>query len=206
MGYIFGADMMDRAILEMTLLDEQKLEPYMQYVHKTLRERQLAFQLGRAAPVIKAYCEFLDYSESKCRNLRNTESYQLQLTAVKFAGLSIALGHELAHHLKGHLPQKPSRTVFDMESEADRFGVGLALKAGVTPLLGIGSFVFFGSVSMDLPGAKDPGRHPHALCRGIVAMLAGIDDAERDPRFQTDRQAVRALRAPLEDLKRRESC
>lgn len=205
MGYIHGADMMDRAILEMTLLNEQELENYMRYVRRTLRQRELAYRTGGTPSPIKAYCEYLDNSQSECEALRSQESYQLQLTAIKFAGLALVLGHELGHHLKGHIRNR-ARKVIEMESEADRFGVSLSIRAGINPMLGMGSFVFAGSTLMDLPGSKSDDQHPEPICRAILAMQAGIDDAERDPRFQAERQALQPVRPQLSKLRAQERC
>jgi hypothetical protein len=205
MGYIYGADMMDRAILEMTLLDEQELESYMRYVRRTLRQRELAYRTGGTPSPIKAYCEYLDHSQGECEALRLEESYKLQLTAIKFAGLAVVLGHELGHHFKGHI-RNSTRKLADMEWEADRFGVSLSIRAGINPMLGMGTFAFAGSLLMDLPGSNSDDPHPKPLCRAILAMQAGIDDAERDPRFQAQRQALFPIRTQLSKIRAQEGC
>jgi hypothetical protein len=184
-GFLMASDYMDRAWLELMLLKDDDFEEYMRYVADKIRESVTAVQTGAKPPAIRGYCEYLGNSSSQCESMRGNAQYAKAYPLFKVSGLAVVMGHEIGHHVKGHLDRRPEdarrrETILTQERQADEFGLTLAIKAGINPIYSIGDLVLFGSFTLDHPFAQPADRHPHPMCRVFQALESGVAAMEAD--------------------------
>lgn len=192
-GFMAAGDLIDWALTYEIYVAQQQQVPvnseriikYTNVVAEIILNN--AHQRSRALPVkdIPYYLQWTGMGEDQYNEvtdgLRRDPDFQNLRALIKLHAFALILGHELGHHVLGHL-ESSERSV-RQEEEADAYGVKLEMKAGYMPLMSASSFLLFSAFE---GWSTNPGTthdHPYGVCRLFHLADASIKSISDDTDF-----------------------
>jgi len=97
-----------------------------------------------------------------------------------FVSLAFVLGHEIGHHVLGHIGQKIGERE---EAAADEFSMNLIIKAGYDLSMASGPFLLFDAINPHGTIPRVARTHPEALCRWQKLLFVTWGHLKKDPDF-----------------------
>jgi hypothetical protein len=169
--------------------DTDRVIAYARYYVDGKLAQQAAFARGQTATPLKNYFVWTGMSAAKAQEtfaaLNKDTIYQQTFNAVLHSSLAFVLAHELGHNV---LDQFDPENNFRLrrppnpedETAADAYGFKILIRAGYSPFLAIGVFMFLDPFERGPTGAPMSSDHPPALCRWARAMIAGWNGIRDD--------------------------
>lgn len=186
--------------------DAKTFEKYAYLVADLFLENSNAYRRGQPRKAIPPYVQVVSVPPARFQPIYSSPDFQNLRVEYKVQTLAVVLGHELGHHLLGHLDadklaarrnsglteEAKSNESRRREASADAFGVDLAIRAGYNPLEAAWPFIFFAMLGDD-PDITTRS-HPDSGCRAGRVFKAGAKAAMAKPDFvkELERKGLRA--------------
>lgn len=183
MGFIIAVNYIDTAVAAFEILgvSSSRLVSYVNRVTDDVLETVRRARRGEPPIVIPSFGEWLGMPLSEWNQIVRSDQFIDYRDIVKLHSFALILGHELAHHFKGHLDNSTSS--IEEELEADERGIEIATDADYNTLLSWTPFLFFAALEGDQGIYDGKSSHPPPICRIVRVLEVGLDDALGDPRF-----------------------
>jgi hypothetical protein len=159
-----------------------KYEAYLGYLNQIIERNEQA--VGQQPETPQAFADWAGIPAAAAAAIMrqsNARDYQGRL---RMAAVAFVLGHELGHHMLGHIDAPPAATPAasrDRETAADRYAAALTMRVGIPAFGALPALAFFAAAEGT---AIDPdATHPLAFCRILGAMMDTVDRLAADRRY-----------------------
>lgn len=181
------------------------LSDYVEYVAGALKASDIATRTGGDIPGIMNFCVFRKLAEEECAK-RDRDPDLLKIYAlVEYSSLSFVIGHEIGHHVRGHLGNgKPlfltesEVSSQQMETEADMYSTKTMVRSDQIVDGAMATMFLFSYLKGEAALNDNSGDHPHPLCRWIDMLEVQQKEL---PKSQILMRLLRNQGSGLEDEK-----
>ncbi len=192
LGWIWVMECVTDAVILADLFQvgaESDVTRYVEDVARRVEANGRSIRLGESASTIPLYASFVGLRPDSVDRLYKRSDFQDARVALKLHSLAWIIGHEMAHHVLGHLKgENPNEAPLDRatrrrseESAADAWANKMANGAGYHTHVGVYGMMLYSL--LEGSGSDPLSTHPSSLCRTSRAVIAGVDAAMADPDF-----------------------
>jgi len=159
-----------------------KYEAYLAYLNQLIDRNERA--VGQKPTAAQSFATWAGIPAEVATAIMERSDVQDYKGRLRMAAIAFVLGHELGHHMLGHVdaPQASSPAESRArEAEADRYAAELTMRTGIPAFGALPALGFFAAAEGT---AADPdATHPLAYCRILGAMMYTVDRLAADRKY-----------------------
>jgi hypothetical protein len=156
-----------------------KYEAYLTYLNDVIDQNDRSVGQEPVSP--QPFATFAGIPAETVVEIMSQSEAQQYLGALRAAAIAFVVGHEIGHHMLGHVDTAPQSTAESRarESDADRYAAALTMRVGMPAFGALPALAIF--TAMEGEAAEPDATHPLAACRILRAMMYTVDRLAEDP-------------------------
>ncbi|MGO8316037.1 hypothetical protein ACC848_05655 [Rhizobium johnstonii] len=159
------------------------LSEYIKYVSDTLKESDIGVRTSGYIPEIMNFCVFRKLAKEECA-ARDSDPDLLKIVSrIEYSALSFVIGHEIGHHVRGHLGNGKLRFLTErevssqsMETEADIYSTKSMIRSEQLVDGAMATMFLFSYLKGEAALTNSSDDHPPPLCRWITLLETQLEE------------------------------